>query len=158
MSPYMATTLHTFVLSDGFSNKLSGCPFLSFLNLVKGYHQVPIAAKDITKTVIVTPFGLFKYLYMPFGLKKGPRHFSCSWMGFFITCHSSSCLWTIISPLFALWRHLNHLFQFFALLEKNGLKINLAKRNFVVAEVNFLGYRVDSSSIRRSSPFHHRET
>ncbi len=42
-----------------------------------------MAAEDITKTVIVTPFGLFKYLYMPFGLKKGGPDISAAHGWFF---------------------------------------------------------------------------
>jgi hypothetical protein len=39
------------------------------LDLVKGYHQVPVDKDDIPKTAVITTFGLFEYIYMPFGLK-----------------------------------------------------------------------------------------
>jgi hypothetical protein len=33
--------------------------FFSKINLVKGYHQIPVAATEIPKTPIITAFGLF---------------------------------------------------------------------------------------------------
>ena len=57
------------------NSRLAGCKVFSKLDLVKGYHQVPVAAADIPKTAIVTPFGLFEYLFMPFGLKNTSQSF-----------------------------------------------------------------------------------
>ncbi|MBM3938241.1 MAG: RNA-directed DNA polymerase [Sphingomonadales bacterium] len=50
------------------ANKLHSCTVFSKIDLVKDYHQVPMAEDDIEKTAITTPFGLFEYVFMPFGL------------------------------------------------------------------------------------------
>ena len=42
---------------------------------MKGYNQIPMSEADICKTAIVTPFGLFEFLYMPFGLKNTAQTF-----------------------------------------------------------------------------------
>ena len=60
-----------------FTNNLKGYKVFSKLDLVKGYHQVPLdpLPPDVCKTAIVTPFGLFKFLSMPFGLKNAAQTF-----------------------------------------------------------------------------------
>jgi hypothetical protein len=50
--------------------RLDGCRVFSKLDLRKGYLQVPVAAEDIAKIAIITPFGLFEFTCMPFGLRN----------------------------------------------------------------------------------------
>ncbi len=55
------------------SNGLYGCTVFSKINLAKGYHQIPVATEDIPKAAIITPFGLFEYLFTPFGLSNATQ-------------------------------------------------------------------------------------
>jgi Reverse transcriptase (RNA-dependent DNA polymerase) len=57
------------------SSRLDGCRIFSKLDLQKGYLQVPVATRDIPKTAIITPFGLFEFLRMPFGLRNAGMTF-----------------------------------------------------------------------------------
>ena len=54
---------------------LAGTRVFSKVDLVRGYHQVPVHSADIPKTAVVTPFGLFEWLRMPFGLKNAAQVF-----------------------------------------------------------------------------------
>jgi Reverse transcriptase (RNA-dependent DNA polymerase) len=57
------------------SAQLTGCNFFTKIDLQKGYLKVPVAAEDIPKTAVITPFGLFEFLRMPFGLKNASMTF-----------------------------------------------------------------------------------
>ncbi len=47
----------------------------SKLDLKKGYYQVKVTDGDVCKTVVITPFGLWEFLRMPFGLWNAGQNF-----------------------------------------------------------------------------------
>jgi hypothetical protein len=53
-----------------FKERIAGCTIFSKVDLWKGYHQILMHPGDIPKTAIATPFGLFKFLRMTFGLRN----------------------------------------------------------------------------------------
>jgi hypothetical protein len=57
------------------SAKLVGCTTFSKIDLKKGYYQIPVAAEDMGKTAVITHFGLFEFLQMPFGLHNAGQSF-----------------------------------------------------------------------------------
>ena len=51
---------------EDLSTKLEGMKVFTTIDLRKGYWQIPVEAKDVEKTAVITPFGLWEFLRMPF--------------------------------------------------------------------------------------------
>lgn len=132
-----------------FNNHLTGCKVFSKIDLVRGYHQIPMAPSSVPKTAIITPFGLWEFLRMPFGLKNAAQTFQRLMDGIlrdipFTFVYLDDILVASRSPE----EHHAHLQQLFQLLSSNGLVINKAKCVFGVNELDFLGHRVTTQGIR----------
>ena len=55
---------------DQIVDSTSRCELLCFLDAYSGYHQISICIDDEEKIAFVTPFDVYYYIKMPFGLKN----------------------------------------------------------------------------------------
>ena len=60
---------------DELIKRLCKAELITTIDLTKGNWQVPVAAKDQPKTAFATPFGLWQFITMPFGLQGAPSTF-----------------------------------------------------------------------------------
>ena len=55
---------------DQIVDSTAGCETLYFLDAYSGYHQIKMKESDQLATSFITPFGMFCYVTMPFGLRN----------------------------------------------------------------------------------------
>lgn len=129
---------------------LTQSAWYSTLDLASGYWQVRVEEEDREKTAFTTPFGLFEWDRMPFGLCNAPATFQrlmqrC--LGGQLMESTLVYLDDVIvySPDFE--SHLQHLEKVFQAMEKYGLKLQPDKCHLLRREVKFLGHCVSSAGV-----------
>jgi hypothetical protein len=76
-----------------------------------------MAAQDVAKTAIITPFGLFEYLFMPFNLRNAAQTFQRFMDSLFKHLPFVFCyLEDLIIASHTLEEHHEHLWQIFTIL------------------------------------------
>ena len=60
---------------DEVLESVGSAQFISTLDLTREYWQIPMAKQSQEKTVFTTPYGLFEFCVMPFGLHNAPATF-----------------------------------------------------------------------------------
>lgn len=132
-------------------DRLHGSKFFSCLDLKSAYNQVEVDEQDQHKTAFTTPFGLYEYKRMPFGLCNSPATFQNLMQTVFrkeIFAFLLVFLDDILVYSNTVDSHIEQLGIVFQRLSEHGLKIEPAKCKFFQQEVSYLGWRVNQHGIR----------
>jgi hypothetical protein len=132
---------------DQIIDSTGGCKLLSFLNAYSGYNQIRPKEEDEVKTSFLTPYGVFCYRTMPFGLKNAGD--TCQRM-------MQKCLATQIGKNVQVYIDdivittkqgpslIDDLRETLDNLDKSRLKLNPTKCSFGVHAGELLGYLVSA--------------
>ena len=136
---------------DDLMDHLSGSACFSSIDLMSGYHQLRIDPADVPKTAFRSPFGLYQYKVLPFGLSNAPSIFQAAmnrifgdYMGKFMVVYLDDIL--IFSR--SKEEHYEHVRLVLERLREHQLYAKLSKCEFLREEVPFLGFIVSAEGIK----------
>lgn len=129
---------------------LAGARWFSTIDLASGYNQVPVSEADRPKTAFCTPFGLFEWNRMPFGLCNAPSTFQRLMQRLFGDQQCQTLLLyldDIVVFSSTVQQHLERLEMVLGRLQQEGLKAKLSKCAFFRNKVPYLGHVVSDKGV-----------
>ena len=128
---------------DDAIDAMAGARYFSTLDLAAGYWQVEIDEAAKAKSAFVTPFGLFEWNRMPFGLCNAPATFQRLMNRVLGDLVPNICLVyldDIIVFSSTIEEHMSRLQTIFSRLRQAGLKIKPKKCSLLQSSVTYLGF------------------
>lgn len=132
-------------------DNLGGCAWYSVLDQGKAYHQGFVSEGSRPLTAFITPWGLFEWTRIPFGLKTAPsvfQRFMESCLGDLRDEIAIPYLDDIIVFSKTFDEHVEHVRTVLRRLREHGVKLKPRKCNLFKTEVSFLGRIISKDGYR----------
>src|SRR4051812_26547907 len=136
---------------DQIIDSTAGCDLLSFLDAYSGYNQIRMKEEDEDHTSFITPYGVFCYRTMPFGLKNTCATYQRMMQACLrdqIGRNVQVYVDNIIIKTYSASTLLDDLRETFTPLNKYRIKLNPKKCVFGVPTGKLLGYMVSARGIK----------
>jgi hypothetical protein len=135
---------------DQIVDSTAGCELLCFLDAYFGYQQIKMKESDQLATSFITPFGMYCYVTMSFGLRNaGATYHRC--MQHVFGDHIGRTVEAYIDDIVVKTRKTDDLVSdlniAFGCLRANGVKLNPEKCVFGVSQGMLLGYIISQRGI-----------
>lgn len=135
---------------DSILDQLGRAKYFTTLDLMAGFHQIPLAEEARKYTAFSSPDGHFHFKRLPFGLNISPNSFQ-RMMNIALAGLTPECAFVYIDDIVVVGcsidHHLNNLEQIFQRLRNYNLKLNPQKCKFFRTEVTYLGHKITSNGI-----------
>lgn len=136
---------------DDLLHEAKPTPFMTTLDLKSGYWQIKVRDADQDKTAFITPFGIFKFLRMPFGLRNAPSTFQRVIDQFRVSLGHVKILaylddLLIFSATFE--GHMSDLKDVFQKLREYNFTVNREKCRFVCSTIKYLGHVITPEGLK----------
>ena len=134
---------------DDCIDRIGPAKFVSKLDLLKGYWQVPLTERARRLSAFVTPQGLYQYKVMPFGMKNAPATFHKLINQLLQNLDGCEGYIDDVIVYSDTWEeHMLRLRVLFTKLAAANLTVNLKKSEFGHARVTYLGYVVGQGQVK----------
>ena len=129
-----------------FTNRIQHSTVFSTVDMRSAFNQIPMHPDHKHKTSVITPWGLFAFKAMPFGLKTSAQQ----WQRLMdVALRGLRNHFCYVDDIIVFSKneadHMIHLEQLFSRLDEFGLKVNPKKCHFGKSEVKFLGFLVNEN-------------
>lgn len=123
----------------------------SKIELVKAFNQIPMNPSDIEKTAVATPFGLYEWLYMPFGLRNAgstlQRYLSNVFMDL-------DCVFIYTDDILVFCKDEKQHKEISSRSYRSCMtltRVAIHKSHFFLQKIDFLGYSISKEGMKPSS-------
>lgn len=135
---------------DDILDQLGRAKFFSVLDLMSGFHQIPLDEDSRDLTSFSTDSGSYRFKRLPFGLSVSPNSFQ-RMMNIAFAGLTPEKTFLYMDDLIVIGcsedHHLQNLRQVFETCRKYCLKLNPHKSQFFRKEVTFLGHKITDKGI-----------
>lgn len=135
---------------DAILDQLGRAKYFTTLDLMSGFHQIPLEEHSKKYTAFSTSTGHYHFKRLPFGLNISPNSFQ-RMMTIALAGLTPECAFVYIDDIVVIGcsenHHLGNLRIVFERLRKYNLKLNPEKCCFFKQEVTYLGHKITDKGI-----------